>query len=169
MNMQTYYLSCPLAFLIDEEVAAHINKEVYLRSGMEIPSEVQTLIDSGRFSEAAKDIKNEALNNAGFFDIHMAVENIGLQRDDIDCVLVPEFEGWVNRLSTNGHPIESRKIDDTIAYIEAIESPSPFKAAYKSMQEFVQEIRQTFKGTGFLPDGLKIEEHVVEIHGTYSV
>lgn len=164
---ETRALSVPLAFIIDEEVIAHIMLRAD-QNDHNVPEEVQALLDAGTFADAAKDT-NSSLDDALYFEKDDAADILDAEHVDYNCVA--DFEGHVDYLADDLAASRQRVFynDGYLLYLKAYNDVGPLKAAYPDVDAVVRE----FKGrlNRLMPDiaDFNWADKLVSIKGTYEV
>lgn len=183
MSMNTYPLEAPLAFHVDEQTAAFLLRSsvlAWLREKAHAPNATPTpeqtknkavraiLEDDTLFRQAVQPGSEayDKLNDYDLFSVSDATDL--LQHEDIDHVCyMSEFQGEIQKLDHDGHATgESISCeDDYVLFILPDKETSPFRAAYESMQEFIDEVKD--KLSALLPDSFDYASRVVSVSGTY--
>lgn len=85
-----------------------------------------------------------------------------------DIQRASDFAGTVSYLNKELLPTgeEMQLDDDIIVYLPLDYEPSLLVAAYSSLDEIVEEIRDKLEPTGFFPEGFEYEAHLTSICGT---
>lgn len=162
MSTERHTLSVPLAVRVDREMAAYISLALYKNS--KVQPLVQMMLDEGSFASHAADPYDEILDELGYFDLSDAADAL---EDGFSnrCEFSSEFYGTVVRLDDDGNPDGKPEKLDTAELLLILprDKPSLFKAAYPSMEAFLQEVRT---GLGDLvPDGFDLRSRVVSAEG----
>lgn len=149
MSMHTYPLEEAAALLITPQFAAFINSQKWQENGSEDPSslsEQEFLLKYGNVSDTI-----DMLNDI-----------------DMDGVTwCSEFTGEATILGGDNAEKTISMEDDFLGYIRADKSPSLFTAAYRSMDELINEFREKFDNMGIDIGVFPIEDCVCSISGTY--
>lgn len=185
MSMNTYPMEALLAFQVDEQVAAYLNRPGMLQdlnkpAHLPKPGTLLTpmqqveatmrkiLADDARF---AKEIRpdsamRQALEDYDLFNIGDA--SCRLQEEDINNLCyMSEFDGEIQKLDSEGHATgESVNYnDDYVLLLLPERNLSYFRAAYMSMDDFITELK--IKLDGLLPENFNYAAHIVSVSGTY--
>lgn len=179
MSMSNYSYNLPLAFLIDAEVAIHINlADIKTDPGFsptqvaELEKTIRELAATGRLEEAIQS-RDPVIVDNDLDDICVAHEALGNgfngKFDPVSLSYCTEFDGTATYLDKDGEPTvkDLNFEDDYIACIPAAQDSGPFHQAYASMDEFIDEIKALFKDTGIFPDDFDFGAHIVSVDGTY--
>ncbi len=156
MNMYTYPFEKQLAFFIDQKVAAFIVRKDLLDEIEANPDLAGTDITPDMLAEETASVCD-------------AVDILQARDLDQDICYASEFAGTVTWLDKDGNQTVKTKDfeDDFIACIVPQRESTPFKCAYNSMDEFIDEIRKLFNREGIFPDNFDYAANVVSISGTY--
>lgn len=173
MSMNTYSLHSPLCFIIDAQVAPYLCL-AYDKQKNQVPPEIQALLDTGRFHEAAAselsgNSLRTVLNTAGYSSIDMAHEAADELSGFPSLIYLSEVEGEILYLSEDGvTSVRSEEMEDnSICFYDSINVSTPFKAAYGSMQEFINEVKSVFGPLGVFPDDFNWMAHIACVDGAY--
>lgn len=163
---ETRALSVPLAFIVDEEVVAHI----LLRHDQEnynVPEKVMALLNAGKFEDAAKDTNSE-LDDVLYFEKDDAADVMDAAYVDYNSAA--NFEGHVDYLASDLTTSKQRVFynDGYILYLRAYNNPKPLKSAYPDIDAVAKE----FQGRlgKLMPDENNFDwtSKLVRIEGTYE-
>ncbi len=178
MAMNTYPLQIPLGFAIDETVIPYLRLMTDKLLG-HIPEDIQKLLDEGLFDRAAKSDSEtdselrDILQQNDYDNASMGLESADFLNDKVGfprtlCCYASEFEGEVQYLDAEGNEVRTRNYDDDdIMVYECAKEPGPFKLAYGSMSEFIDELKDAFACIDMIPDDFDWQGHVVSVVGTY--
>lgn len=165
----------PLAFYIDQEAAAHINRfgfKVLSVSAKDIGETAYETMKHPDFSKFICDPSSkeyQALKTAGFFDVFNAMETLGHITKN-NWVHSDKFTGIVRYLNNNGEPTgQTEELENgNILFIRSSRKSTPFRAAYSCMNDFIQEIKDSLAWLNIFPADFDYQKHIVSISGTYS-
>lgn len=166
MSMKEYPLSAPIAFLIDEEVAAYILLKVTQEDGTTPDAISELLKTPGAFQAAAKNLSS-LLNKNDYFDIRDAEEAI---EEDVNVVYASAFDGTADAsldLKDWPHSWDRSFSDDYIVFMEPMKSPSYFSTAYENIEAIIQEFRERLEPYGNFPEDFDWSSKLCSISGTY--
>lgn len=164
MSTERHALNVPLAVRVDREMTAYINLSYLKEQGRRIQPMVQMMLDDGSFATHAADPYDEILDELGYFDLSDVADAL---EDGFSnrCEFSSEFYGTVVHLDDDGNPDGKPEKLDTAELLLILprNKPSLFRAAYPSMEAFLQEVRA---GLGNLvPDGFDLRSRVVSAVG----
>lgn len=180
-------LCFPLCFVIDAQVAPYLCL-AYDQREEQVPPEIQNLLDTGKFHEAAASASlsnpfRKVLEKAQYTDIAWAYEvseGLEVYQNLVSC---DEFVGDIDYLNEDGTVARSKEIGkEPICYFayfygnaemdasficlyESAKSGSLFKPAYSSMQEFIDEVKSVFGPLNVFPDNFDWMAHIACVDG----
>lgn len=159
MSMATYPFLLYGAFLVDEEVAAHMMLK-HDKENNVVPPEIWDLVCSGEFNAKAR----QDTLPGGYGDLDIAYEIY-----ENEMCRVGEFDGDVDPTLPSKTDVTCREYsDDVVYYFPAKQEVDLFNTAYNSPEELLSEHKETLHDLGVnLPDDFDWWGHIVDICGTY--
>lgn len=177
MSMNTYPLIVKKAFIVDEEVAAYIQRTFDTRMKY-LPEEIANMSDA-EFAEAAKKGNITLCNGEPYVDNMCNILDILQQYScsENDFFFVNEFDGEVEycHVRKDGaymedgadfDPLTRNFEEDYIVCAEPEKNADYFSRSYESEDELIAEYKEHLSEFNF-PENFNWKAHIVDICGTY--